>query len=335
MPTILDVQPPAVIPGGELFVRWESEESSSFHRPEVHFQGGPGHLISATPELIVVQVPEQARSGLLTVVQNSHESRPWPCEVAGLVSFNLHPVANPALDPEGNLYTTWSGRRGEKIQHPLYRITPAGNVQPLEIDFLNPTGIAFDTKGQMYISSRQDGNIYLVEPDGSHTIYAKGMGVATGIAFDPEDNLYVGDRTGTIFKIDQKREIFVFATIEPSVAAYHLAFDESQNLYVTGPTTSSIDHVYRIAPDGNVSIYFSNLGRPQGMAFDIEGNLFVGASYKGCKGAIRISPDRKASLAVSGPNLVGLAFAYDQGLFLASQNAIYQLKSNWVGKPLP
>ncbi len=50
------------------------------------------------------------------------------------------------------------------------------------------------------------------------------MGVATGIAFDSEQNLYVGDRTGTVFKISQNRQIFVFATIEPSMAAYHLAF---------------------------------------------------------------------------------------------------------------
>ena len=50
------------------------------------------------------------------------------------------------------------------------------------------------------------------------------MGIATGIAFDREENLYVGDRSGTIFKISPSREIFVFATLEPSLAAYHLAF---------------------------------------------------------------------------------------------------------------
>ena len=70
------------------------------------------------------------------------------------------------------------------------------------------------------------------------------MGVATGIAFDRDENLYVGDRTGTIFKISPDRQIFVFATIEPSVAAYHLAFGPAGDLFVTGPTTSSFDHVH-------------------------------------------------------------------------------------------
>ena len=58
-------------------------------------------------------------------------------------------------------------------------------------------------------------------------------------------NLYVGDRSGTIFKIGRDRQIFVFAMLEPSVAAYHLAFGNDGNLYVTGPTTSSFDAVYR------------------------------------------------------------------------------------------
>ena len=57
----------------------------------------------------------------------------------------------------------------------------------------------------------------------SRRVYAEGMGVATGAAFDSEGNLFVGDRSGTIFKINLQRQIFVHATLEPSVSAYHLA----------------------------------------------------------------------------------------------------------------
>ena len=53
----------------------------------------------------------------------------------------------------------------------------------------------------MYVSSRHDGAVYRVSPNGTMTTYAEGMGVATGIAFDRNQNLYVGDRSGTIFKI--------------------------------------------------------------------------------------------------------------------------------------
>ena len=79
------------------------------------------------------------------------------------------------------------------------------------------------------------------------SVFVEGMGVATGIAFDGQQNLYVGDRSGTVFKISPDRQIFVFATLEPSIAAYHLAFGPDGYLYVAGPTTSSFDSIHRIS----------------------------------------------------------------------------------------
>src|SRR5215813_6559049 len=122
------------------------------------------------------------------------------------------------------------------------------------------------------------------------TTYVEGMGIATGIAFDREQSLYVGDRSGTIFKIGRDQQMFVFATLEPSVSAYHLAFSPHGNLFVTGPTTSSYDSVYKIDPHGTVSTFYRGLGRPQGMAFDVDGNLYVAASMAGRRGIVKITP---------------------------------------------
>jgi len=164
--------------------------------------------------------------------------------------------------------------------------------------------------------------------------YAEGMGVATGIAFDREQNLYVGDRSGTIFKIARDRQTFVFATLEPSVSAYHLAFGPDQSLYVTGPTTSSYDAIYRIDPHGDGSLFFRGLGRPQGMAFDASGNLYVAASFTGKRGIVRITPDKQATLCVSGQNLVGLCFAPGRAAVLATTSAVFHLSWNIQGLPL-
>ena len=146
------------------------------------------------------------------------------------------------------------------------------------------------------------------------SVYVEGMGIGTGLAFDREDNLYVGDRSGTIFKISRQRQIYVFATVEPSIAAYHLAFGPDDHLYVTGPTTSSFDCVHRVSPDGAVEIFYRGLGRPQGMAFDAEGRLYVAASLAGRRGVVRIDQDRKPELFLSGPNIVGLAFLPSRAL---------------------
>src|SRR5581483_11669570 len=113
--------------------------------------------------------------------------------------------------------------------------------RPFVTDLMNPTGLVFDHAGLLYVSSRYEGIIYQVTPTGNMSVFVDGMGVATGIAFDSEGNLYVGDRSGTIFKISRTRQIYVFATLEPSISAYHLAYGPDHYLYVSGPTTSSFD----------------------------------------------------------------------------------------------
>jgi sugar lactone lactonase YvrE len=160
------------------------------------------------------------------------------------------------------------------------------------------------------------------------------MGVATGIAFDREQNLYVGDRSGTIFKIGRDRQIFVFATLEASVSAYHLAFGPTGDLFVTGPTTSSFDCVYKVDPHGSVSSFYRGLGRPQGLAFDVDGNLYVAASLSGRRGIVKITPDSHASLEVAGHSLVGLAFAPGRSAVLATNGAIHRLAWDIAGYPL-
>jgi sugar lactone lactonase YvrE len=215
----------------------------------------------------------------------------------------------------------------------VYKIDINYNVKPFLSEPMNSTGLAFDRSGHLYISSRFDGNIYRAEPNGTLTTYAEGMGVATGVAFDSQENLYVGDRSGTIFKISPDRQIFVFATLEPSISAYHLAFGPDGDLYVTGPTTSSFDCIYRISQNGNVGKFFQGLGRPQGMAFDADGNLYVATSQGGRKGIFRISPQGRTDLVISGIGLVGLAFTRG-AVILATTQSVFHLTWNVRGRPL-
>ena len=127
-----------------------------------------------------------------------------------------------------------AARADRRLRLPCSRSILNRVMHPFLNEVMNATGVAFDREGNLYVSSRMEGSIYKVTPSGQRSTYAQGMGVATGIAFDRDENLYVGDRTGTIFKISPDRQIFVFATIEPSVAAYHLAFSPAGDLYCDG-----------------------------------------------------------------------------------------------------
>jgi sugar lactone lactonase YvrE len=266
-------------------------------------------------------VPEGATSGAVRVATNGHESQPHPVSIGLQIADNLHPVGNPAVDHEGNIYVTFSGQRGQRVPVSLYKITANYSVKPFITSLINPSGLALDREGNLFVSCRNDGTIHRVTPDGRAEEWIEGMGIATGIAFDPAGNLYVGDRSGTVFKISPEREIFVFATMEPSVAAYHLAFHPSGDLYVSGPTTSSFDRIHRITQGGEVSVFFRGLGRPQGLAFDREGNLYVAASYGGRRGIVRITPQARADVVLSGSGLVGLALQPSGRAILATTSA--------------
>ncbi len=332
-PNIEQVAPRAAISGGELAIRGRGFTENGSGRPQVLFGSQPGSLLLSSSNRIVVRVPEGAVSGELTVQNGGGVSAPVSVAVGITIAENLHPVANPAIDTAGNIYTTFSGSRGQKVPVSVYKIDRSHVMRPFLQDLMNPTGLAFDRDGILYISSRLEGTIYQVTPDGVHSVYAEGMGVATGIAFDHEENLYVGDRSGTIFKISRDRQIYVFATLEPSVAAYHLAFGPGGNLFVTGPTTSSFDHVIRVSPAGQVSSYYRGLGRPQGLAFDNQGNLYVAASLAGQRGIVRFTPDGKPELVVSGYGIVGLAFTNYRSMVLTTGNSLIELFLDIEGQP--
>jgi hypothetical protein len=326
---ILQVTPPAAIPGGELQIRGKNLASEV--RAQVRIGDLEAPVIIGSRDLVIARVPDGAPGGDLVV----GGSAPWTCDIGIQIADGLHPVANPAVDALGNVYATFSGSRGQKTPVSVYKIDNNYAVRPFLTDLMNPTGLAFDREGMLYISSRHEGIVYQATPSGSVSLFVEGMGVATGLAFDEEGNLYVGDRSGTIFKISQQRQIYVFTTLESSIAAYHLAFGPDGYLYTTGPTTSSFDAVHRVSPDGEVEIYYRGLGRPQGLAFDAEGRLYVAGSLAGRRGVVRIGGDRKAELFLSGPNIVGLAFSPSRAMLVATSNSIFRVDVDITGRPLP
>jgi len=333
-PHIEGVHPGAALPGGEVRITGSGLRPPEMRRPRVRFGEAEGAVVVSSDQFVVARVPFGASSGPVVVSTNGQSSNAHQIKVAVAIADNLHPVTNPALDAEGNIFVTFSGSRGQKVPVAIFKIDTNYNMKPFLAEMMNPTAIAFDRAGQMYVSSRHDGTVYRVAPNGTMSSYAEGMGIATGIAFDRAENLYVGDRSGTIFKIAKDRQIFVFATLEPSVSAYHLGFGPHGDLFVTGPTTSSFDSVHKITPQGQVSTFFRGLGRPQGLAFDASGNLYVAASLSGKRGIVRISPDGKASLQVAGPDLVGLAFAPGRSAILATTGAVHHLSWDIEGLPL-
>jgi sugar lactone lactonase YvrE len=326
---ILRIDPPYAVPGAEVTIDCEGLDTGDPTHCAVWFGNERAPIVALSPRRVLAIVPELKQSGP-TGVRLEHDG--IPSEAASMVvgkrlAEDLHPVANPAFDPDdGSLFVTRSGSRGEQLPVTIFRIDISGEVTEFSGDITNPTGIAFDSTGQMFVSSRMDGTVYRITPFKEAVPFAINLGIATGIAFDHADTMYVGDRTGTIYQVNGIGEETAWAQLEPSVSAYHLAVGPDEALYVTGPTVASFDSVMRVDADGEVGVFYKGLGRPQGLAFDGSGNLYVAASLRGRRGIVRISPDgQDAEMFVAGMNLVGLAFRSTGDLAVASTDSIYSL----------
>ena len=327
---VVRIDPAAGIAGGEVVIECEGLDREDVRSCRVMFGDERAWLVGASPRRMLAVVPELDGGHVVEVTLTKGDATRGigaTMTVGAKLADDLHLVANPAFDSEdGSLYVTRSGSRGQRMPVSLLRIDADGQLSTMHGEIVNPTSIAFDATGQMFVTSRMDGTVYRVTPFDDVEAFAKNLGVATGLAFDREGLMYVGDRSGTIHRVNGIGETEEWASLEPSVAAYHLAFGPDNALYVTGPTVSSFDAVMRIDRDGDAEVFYRGLGRPQGLAFDRGGNLYVAASLRGRRGIVRISPDgTDAQLVVAGVNVVGLAFSATGDMAVATNEAIYSL----------
>src|SRR6266852_8127495 len=200
IPRIDRVAPEAAIPGGEITIHGSGFVSHAQARPVVRFGETEASLALAAENRLIARVPEGAAGGVVRVATAGQESPPHPVHIGTQIADNLHPVANPAVDLDGNIYVTFSGPRGQRVPVSLYKITTNYSVKPFVTSLMNLSGLALDRMGNLFVSCRNDGTIHRITPEGRAEQWVEGMGIATGLAFDRNGNLYVGDRSGTVFK---------------------------------------------------------------------------------------------------------------------------------------
>ncbi len=330
---INQITPAAGVEGGEVIISCNDFGADNYADCGVYFGENKGRIVSASSRRVIAAVPSgQSTSGSLRLESEFFSSKsPFLC--GERIADNMYSVANPVVDPENdNIFVAYSGSRGQKSDVSIYKIIGTDEPARYLSDVMNVTGMAFDRSGILHFTSRYDGVLYRVTPFNEAEIVAEDLGVATGLAFSPRGKAYVGDRGGTIFEINDLGESRPFALMEPSVSAFHLAFSPSGDLYATGPTVSTFDSVMRINAVGEVTKFYTGLGRPQGLAFDNIGNLYVAASWRGHRGIIKISEDgNKAEVVVAGSDLVGLAFGKNGQMIVVSRYNVYSLPLGIIG----
>ena len=321
----MTVLPSAAIEGGRISIHGDRFPLDDAQVPAVRIGNVPARMVFASSSRIDVIVPAGLPAGPAAVRVDGVADQTTHVGIAAPFASGLHQVDNPVFDRDGHLYVTFSGTRGQQVPVSIFRVTPTGTRETFSSGIVNPTSMAIGPDGALYASSRFEGTVYRVGADGTAAPFATDLGVACGLAFSADGTLYVGDRSGTIFRVDRGGKASTLATLPSSVAAFHLAIAPSGDLFVTGPTLGSYDALYRIAPDGSVTEHYVGFGRPQGLAFDEAGALHVVEALAGSSGVYRMTPDAMPELVLSGPGLVGVAFDGRGTLVVCSNETAYRL----------
>ena len=323
-PRINSVTPLWALAGGHVVISGEGFAVD----PPVQFRigGEVARAASISSTGVTLVIPDDLEGGRTTIRAEGAIGETAYIDVGAPLATGLHLVDSPAFDRSGNLYVTFSGSRGQQAPISIFVVRPDGTREPFAGDVPNPTSMAFGRDGTLYVSSRFDGSIYRIAADGTATVHATDLGVACGIAFGPDDGLYVGDRSGSILRLSGSKATLL-ASLPPSVAAFHLAFGPDGHLYVTAPTLAPRDAVYRISLGGEVEVFHDGFGRPQGLAFDDQGALYVVDAVAGASAVYRLRPGRREppERVLSGGDLIGLAFDPRGGLILVSTDTAYRL----------
>jgi sugar lactone lactonase YvrE len=233
------------------------------------------------------------------------------------------------VDSSGNVYVADTGNQR------IRKITPNGTVTTLAGDaddeggggyadgngtaasFSNPSGVAVDSSGNVYVADSDNQRIRKITPNGAVTTlagshnggYADGIGTAAKfsvsqeVAVDSSGNVYVADTYNhRIRKITPNGMVTTLAgsgneayadgngTAASFTYPRGVAVDSSGNVYVAD---SYNQRIRKITPNGTVTTlagsgntgYADGMGTaasfnsPNGVAVDSSGNVYVADSY--------------------------------------------------------
>lgn len=325
-PRISAISPLWAIAGGRVAILGEGLLPDPDALPSIRIGDAEARVVRASNAEIQVIVPEGVE-GRVPVRVDAVSGATAFIDVGATLATGLHMVDSPVYDRRGAVYGAFSGTRSQQAAVTIYRVYAGRPREPFVSTIAHPTSMAVGPDGLLYVTDRFEGTLYRVREDGQADAVATGLGVPFGIAFAPDGSTLVGDRSGPIYRLDEKGFRTTVATLPASVAAFHLAWGPDDCLYVAAPSLETRDPVYCVSLDGKVETLPVLFGRPQGLAFDRQGRLYVCEALAGRSGIYRMSVREEPApeLVLSAAAVVGLCFDPAGGLVVTSGEALYQL----------
>jgi gluconolactonase len=253
----------------------------------------------------------------------------------------------PCFDRHGNLYVV-NFSAGQ-----ISRVSPRGRAEVFAETDGAPTGLTFHPDGTLYVADTGLGAILRVQPDGTWSRVADGFAGPNDLAFDQRGRLYFTDPHGSnedhpvgrVLRIDVDGS--VGTVLEGMAYPNGLAFDALGTfLYVAHMRAGRVE---RFGLDANglplkgADIFaevspVEQKGGCDGMAFDVEGRLYV-ALFR--FGVVRVlapdgSPERDIPIPGDRPTNVAFGGPDRCTLFITEvqTSSVYTLPVPAAGLPL-
>src|SRR5438309_11775030 len=180
-PRVTAIHPLRAVEGGRITIEGAAFPVDEQQRPEVRVGESSARLVYPSPTRLVAIVPSDLEGGRTTVrvagappLEMAQGAPGSPeggdsvfIDIAAPFATGLHQVDNPVFDRDGNLYVTYSGTRGQQVPVSIFRVRPNGTRETFCTGLVNPTSMALGPEGDLYVSSRFEGTVYRVTPDGA------------------------------------------------------------------------------------------------------------------------------------------------------------------------
>lgn len=245
-------------------------------------------------------------------------------------TLNIPSVGNPdnvndfAVDGSGNVYFAPTNS-GMAIYNPSTKTTVTVDAG---YDFSSTNSFAVDAAGNIYAVD-SSGVIYRFSVQGVQSTLDDTITNPQAIAVDATGNVYVvsvGNGSSSIWKFTNGVKSLAVETVSDNLSG-QLAIGLNGDMYVTTYYNGvSGAKVFQITPAGAVSTIGSGWVRPEGVAVDAAGNVYV--ADENLKNVVEISPSGvltqlpQANSSPSPDNVIfaaGTLFYYDE----FSSNILY------------